>query len=176
MPRPPTPQRWCSRAHRYDYALSETFQGKEGIWTLTRCCQTALQQRWRGYAPPASCTIAALPPEVSGEGKNPFATTSIAIVPTMRQPEDVSWHKDLVYNSMWSLLVEIAHWNNAGAGARIEKVLMTGFATGTGKVSTEKCAQQMMLAVRHFVQGVPDHADWAEVSPIVKEVQETLDL
>jgi len=29
----------------------------------------------------------------------------------MRFPVDVRWHQDLVYNAVWSLLVEIRRWN-----------------------------------------------------------------
>ncbi|TFY76943.1 hypothetical protein EWM64_g7068 [Hericium alpestre] len=166
----------------YDMALSVSFKGNDGTWTLTRCAQAAIRERWRGYAPPSSCTITSIPEEVS-ESHNPWGAASMAIVPTIRQPEDVSWHKDLVYNSMWSLLVEISQWNRGRRtmegdrdAKKIDTVLMTGLATGWGQISTEKCAWQMMLAVKHFVQGIPEGARWDDMHPIVVEVDATLEL
>jgi hypothetical protein len=53
----------------------------------------------------------------------------MAILPAMRAPKDVSWHKDLVYNTMWKFLVELERWNNAhqsGEDNTIRTVLMTG--------------------------------------------------
>jgi hypothetical protein len=102
----------------------------------------------------------------------------------MRYPVDVRWHQDLVYNAVWSLLVEIRQWNvdhlvpGPGDAHRkvIKRVLMTGLGTGYGKVSATRCAQQMVLAMKHFAQGVPDEADWDNVSSLIQEVNVTLEL
>jgi len=102
----------------------------------------------------------------------------------MRYPVDVRWHQDLVYNALWSLLIEISRWNaehlapGPGDARRkmIKRVLMTGLGTGYGKVSAARCAQQMILAIRHFAQGVPDEADWDNVSSLIQEVNVTLEL
>jgi hypothetical protein len=105
------------------------------------------------------------------------------VLPTMRHVAEVRWHQDLVYNAMWSLLVEIGRWNPELAhglgetrGKRIERVLITGLGTGYGKVSAPRCAQQMILAFRHFAQGVPKEAKRENVHTIIQEVNDTLEL
>ena len=92
----------------------------------------------------------------------------------MRTPVDVSWHKDLVYNSMWSLLAEISLWNRGKAdNERIKRVLMTGLGTGVGNVSKEICAKQMVLAVKHWIRPAPPTPDWSDVAPRAQEVKDT---
>jgi hypothetical protein len=168
---------------RYDLALSLAFQGVEGTQTLSRHVQRALHDRWHGYLPPGSCLITPLPNDVEGNG-NQFGASSIAVLPTMRHVAEVRWHQDLVYNAMWSLLVEIGRWNTEllahglgeTQGKRIERVLMTWLGTGYGKVSAPRCAQQMILACGHFAQGVPKEAKWENVHTIIQEVNDTLEL
>jgi O-acetyl-ADP-ribose deacetylase (regulator of RNase III) len=99
---------------------------------------------------------------------------------------------------MWSLLVELGRWN-AEAEAEvevkathdeaqtqaqttrrrrtiIERVLMTGLGTGTGQVSAARCAQQMILAIKHFAQDdMPKEADWGNVDGVIKQVNATLE-
>ena len=72
---------------------------------------------------------------------------------------------------MWSLLAEIAQWNEAKPEEEhIRTVLMTGLGTGTGDVSAERCAMQMVLAVKHFKQGYPDEPDWKDIGGAQREV------
>ena len=102
----------------------------------------------------------------------------------MRYPVDVRWQQNLVYNTVWSLLVEISQWNaehlarGPGDARRkmIKRVLMTRLGICYGKVSAARCAQQMIPAIRHFTQGVPDEADWDNVSSLIQEVHITLEL
>jgi len=99
----------------------------------------------------------------------------------MRYPADVRWHRDLVYNAMWSLLVEVNRWNTVHGtgnthGETIERVLMTGLRTGYGQISAVRCAEQMMLAVKHFAQGVPEDVNWENVDSLIKEVSPSLEL
>jgi hypothetical protein len=101
---------------------------------------------------------------VEGDDGNQFGARSIAVLPTMRYPVDVRWHQDLVYNAVWSLLVEVRRWNakllargpRDIQGKTIERVLTTGLGKGYGNVSVAHCAQQMVLAIRHFAQGIPE--------------------
>lgn len=109
----------------------------------------------------------------------------------MRYPADVRWHQDLVYNAVWCLLVEVGRWNTeTGVGnsahdttdtkttrRKIRQVLMTGLGTGYGQVSAARCAQQMILAIKHFAQGgIQACADWGNVDSLIKEVDATLEL
>ncbi|KAI0371133.1 hypothetical protein BV20DRAFT_1112799 [Pilatotrama ljubarskyi] len=65
-------------------------------WALTNAVQDVLRKRHGGYLPPASgcCTMVPLPPTLTAS--NPLGCTSVAVVPTMRTPESVSWHRDLL--------------------------------------------------------------------------------
>ncbi|KAL1680819.1 hypothetical protein EV122DRAFT_206928 [Schizophyllum commune] len=153
----------------YDLALSLMFKGKgkEGEKTLTRHCQAALREKWAGYLPPSSCMLMPIPAEV----ENPLKAKVLAVLPTMRIPEDASWNRDLVYNSMWALLNAIRTHD-----APLESVLLTGLGTGTGYVSPKRCAAQMMLAVKHFVEGIPENGTWNDVMPVALEVDKTFRL
>ena len=81
---------------------------------------------------------------------------------------------------MWSLLVESNRWNTVHGtgnthGETIERVLlMTGLGTGYGQISAVCCAEQMMLAVKHFAQGVPEDVNWENVDSLIKEVNASL--
>ena len=110
-------------------------KGKDGEKTLTRHCQAALREKWAGYLPPSSCMLMPIPAEV----ENPLKVKVLAVLPTMRIPEDASWNRDLVYNSMWALLNAIRTH-----GAPLESVLLTGLGTGTGYVSPKRGAAQMI--------------------------------
>ncbi|KAF9481036.1 macro domain-like protein [Pholiota conissans] len=165
----------------FDLELSRIFKGASGDeWTLTNHCQDLIRQKSRGYLPPGSCLIAPLPEDVSGPTRNPYNAHALAIVPTMRRPEDVSWNRDLVYDAMWALLNEVALWNErfgSAAGSigvqRIKRVLMTGLGTGTGAVPARRCARQMILAVMHFFEGVPERPRWDSVGPRNEEIGST---
>ena len=99
----------------------------------------------------------------------------------MYTPEDVSWHKDLVYHAMWTLLVEIKKRNQLVVGedgvnsSSIHTVLMTGLGTGQGGISVKRCAQQMVLAVKHWQQqGLPEsHVRWEDVNQRNAEIERT---
>ena len=73
-----------------------------------------------------------------------------------------------MYNLMWSILVSVEQHNTAvtqtGTGVRIRKVLMTGLATGYGEISSAKCAQQMALAVKHFLDASAHPDKWSSMT------------
>ncbi|KAI0957753.1 hypothetical protein AcW1_006042 [Taiwanofungus camphoratus] len=167
----------------FDYYLSEALSPVHDIMALTRCAQASLKERYYGFAPPGSCTLVPLPPVLRQNPRFPRCRF-LAVCPTMRVPADVHWHKDLVYNLMWSLLAEVERWNACATAAGdepIEKVAMTGFATGTGEIGKEVCARQMVLAVKHFLDARSeegqkrwaqrDYPNWNDVLPIAKEVE-----
>ena len=75
-----------------------------------------------------------------------------------------------MYNLMWSILVSLEQHNAAvddltqvGTGVRIRKVLMTGLATGVGGISSARCAQQMALAVKHFLEASANPEKWSSM-------------
>ncbi|KAG8801577.1 hypothetical protein FRC16_000182 [Serendipita sp. 398] len=183
----------------YDYTLSDVLRGPLGeFWTITNQVQSYLARLCRGYLPPGSCIIVPLPKDVSGplrlvpdlqgshkdaEGNparqygNSWGATSLACLPTMRVPDEMSWHRDLVYNSMWNLMSEIEKWNReAEAGdnsahslegtevkKKINKAILTGLATGCGMVSSKKAGDQMILAVSHFTRPPLVNPRWRDV-------------
>ena len=152
----------------YDMALSRYFSadGGDDIYALTRTAQKAIQARWRGYAPPGTATVTALPSGIH----NPVGATTLAVVPTMCRPEDVRWHRDLVYNAMWALLCDLERWNAENPEKRIRRVLMTGLATGTGGVRAQVAARQMVMAIKHFARGIPQQAKWSFACKLTREI------
>ena len=69
--------------------------------------------------------------------------------------------------------------NEAGKGAEgkgIRRVVVTGLGTGTGGVDVERCGRQMVLAVKHYVEGAPEKARWESetVKRRVEELEETV--
>lgn len=79
----------------------------------------------------------------------------------MREPGDVNWDREVVYECMWSLLNQVEGHNRRAEGKRIESVLMTPLAAGVGKVSKERWAAQVVLALKHFVEAVGDAKGWS---------------
>lgn len=76
-----------------------------------------------------------------------------------------------MYNLMWSILVSLEQHNAAvddltqiGTGVRIRKVVMTGLGTGVGGISSERFAQQMALAVKHFLDASANPEKWSSLS------------
>jgi O-acetyl-ADP-ribose deacetylase (regulator of RNase III) len=140
--------------------------GDDGYKALTHTVQDMLYKEWLGYAPPGTCTLIPLPPDITIT--NSFDCKYIAAIPTMRVPADVRWDKDVVYDSMWSLLVQLAKHHDAASAAgeqpKIKTVLMPGLATGTGLVSYVKCAEQMALAVQHFSEARQNKAKWSRLN------------
>ncbi|PVF95265.1 macro domain-like protein [Serendipita vermifera] len=159
----------------YDLALSNSFRGPENDgWKLTNIVQNYIRDKSHGYLPPGSCIIVPLPPDLAGDN-NPWKAHCIAVLATMRTPSDVRWHKDLVYNSMWSLQVAIENWNRAHAEGegKIKRVVITGLGTGTGGVMPKVAAEQMALAVKHFLNPPLDQPRWESVQGLADEIEAT---
>ncbi|KAF8191730.1 macro domain-like protein, partial [Pholiota molesta] len=148
----------------FDYFLAEALC-PDDVDAPTRVAQAALYKQWKGYAPPATCTL--IPLKGSVCENNSHGCAFIALCPTMRIPESVTWNREVVYNCVWSLLLALEHHNRAvdasGEGTRIRKVLMTGLATGVGGVSAERCAQQMALAVRDYIDASDNPEKWSSL-------------
>ena len=146
---------------RFDYFLSEILS-PDDVLAPTRLAQATLYEHWKGYAPPGSCTLVPLDGSVCEN--NAHGCAFIALCPTMRIPEDVVWNREIVYNCVWSLLITLEQHNRvvelSGGGTSIRRILMTGLATGVGNVSPQRCAQQMALAVRDFIDASQNAGKW----------------
>lgn len=82
----------------------------------------------------------------------------------MREPRDVRWDKEIVYECMWSLLCQVEGHNRAAKGkGKIGRILMTPLAVGVGKVSKERWAAQTVLALRQFVDAIEKPARWSNL-------------
>ncbi|CAG8005890.1 unnamed protein product [Penicillium olsonii] len=143
----------------FDHAISATFSPRTDYHALTRAAQKVLYERWRGFAPPGSCTLVPFPEPLN---VNAYGCSWVAICPTMREPGNVSWDREVVYECVWSLLCQIEGFNrNCGEGdCKIERILMTPLAAGVGRVSAERWATQTVLALKHFVDALEKPGRW----------------
>ncbi|PGH28005.1 hypothetical protein AJ80_00260 [Polytolypa hystricis UAMH7299] len=150
----------------FDDAISRQFcLPNHDYDTLTYAAQEVLYERWKGFAPPGTCTLVPFPAEL--EGGNPWGCKWVAICPTMRSPDDVTWDREVVYECVWSLFCELERWNRQvrenKTGERIDRILMTPMATGTGNVSKERWASQLVLAMKHFVGALENPERWSNL-------------
>ncbi|KAJ5121441.1 uncharacterized protein N7515_009402 [Penicillium bovifimosum] len=147
----------------FDNAISLTFSPRNDYHALTRAAQRVFYEKWRGFAPPGSCTLVEFPEELK---KNVYGCEWVAMCPTMRQPGNVEWDREVVYECVWSLLCRVEGFNRSASeeGKKIERVLLTPLATGIGRVSKERWAGQMVLALKHFVDAVERPQVWGVCS------------
>ncbi|KAH9917316.1 macro domain-like protein [Fomitopsis serialis] len=155
----------------FDWYLAKELAPPDQFEAPTQIAQAVLYKQWRGYAPPGTCTLVPLKDTVCAANK--YACSYIALCPTMRIPENVKWNREIVYNCMWSLLVALDRHNasvasaaagrGGAAGTAVKKVLMAGLATGVGRVSAERCAQQMALAVKHYADASEHPQKWSSL-------------
>ncbi|KAL4820304.1 hypothetical protein BDW67DRAFT_115517 [Aspergillus spinulosporus] len=172
----------------FDDAISRAFcrPPQHAYDTLTKAAQAVLYAKWRGFAPPGTCTLVPFPQELlkaDGSGDNKWGCKWVAICPTMRTPDDVRWDREVVYECVWTLLCAVEGWNrdvdeNQTGEQRIRSILVTPMATGCGKVSPERWAAQFVLAIKHFVDAVesPERwrsLGWKEIYDDTLEVQRT---
>ncbi|KAJ8508539.1 hypothetical protein ONZ45_g9200 [Pleurotus djamor] len=162
----------------FDYflALALAPEPKRENWLkVTNITQEALYSRWKGYAPPGTCTIVPLAGTICEN--NQHHCSYIALVPTMRIPEIVRWNKEIVYNCVWSLLNSLTQHNasTTDPAQKITKVLMTGLGTGVGFISAETFAKQTAEAFKHFwdAETHPEKwssLQWADIDAYSREV------
>ncbi|KAG5919035.1 hypothetical protein E4U42_006619 [Claviceps africana] len=158
----------------FDDAISKTFSPPCDYFALTRAVQDVLYREWCGFAPPGTCTLVRIPEEFSITSKNVWGAKYLALCPTMRTPQSVEWDREIVYRTIWSLLVSIDKHNRQvlhaghdsdGESITIRGILLTPLATGTGRVSAERWAAQMVLAVKHFVNAKQYPGIWSRLTP-----------
>lgn len=97
----------------------------------------------------------------------------------MRMPSDIRWDREVVYECVWSLLCAVGRHNeSAGEGERVDSILMTPLGTGTGGLSEERWANQVALALKHYLAAGVDQAKWSglrweDAGLLALEVQKT---
>lgn len=145
----------------FDNAISLAFSPHNDYHALTRAAQKVIYDTWRGFAPPGSCTLVEFPHELK---QNDVHCEWLAICPTMREPGDVTWDREVVYECIWSLLCRIeGHNRSVEGGRKIERILMTPVAAGVGHVSKERWAAQTVLALKQFVDAVERPGRWGSM-------------
>ncbi|KAJ5875983.1 uncharacterized protein N7529_001567 [Penicillium soppii] len=143
----------------FDHAISTIFSPRRDYHALTSAAQSVLYEKWRGFAPPGSCTLVPFPDALKA---NKHQCAWVAICPTMRSPGSATWDREVVYECVWSLLCQIEGFNRGlGDGeGRIGRILMAPLAAGIGKVSKERWAMQTVLALKHFVDALERPGRW----------------
>lgn len=188
----------------FDDALSRAFAPKQDYHALTRVAQATVYKKWRGFAPPGTCTLVDMgADEEKGlrKGSERWDCRYLLLCPTMKIPQDVRWDREVVYECIWSLLNAVENHNNSITGTEdggidgengekwIESLLMTPLATGCGLVSAQRWAEQAVLAIKHFVDAVSGgptenralgdkwkNMGWFEAMRVTKEVGKTYGL
>ncbi|KAL4889513.1 hypothetical protein BDV59DRAFT_186345 [Aspergillus ambiguus] len=146
----------------FDHVISHTFCRPHLDYdTLTNAAQAVLYERWRGFAPPGTCTLAPFPEEL--EGKNEWGCKWVALCPTMRISSDVTWDREVVYECIWSLMCELERFNRGRREDRIGSILITPLATGVGGVSKERWATQFVLALKHYADSLQRPKRWSNL-------------
>ncbi|KAB8268754.1 hypothetical protein BDV30DRAFT_230413 [Aspergillus minisclerotigenes] len=159
-------RKFCRPHHPYD--------------TLTRAAQQVLYEKWRGFAPPGSCTLVPFPKDM--EGTNAWGCKWVAICPTMRAPDNVTWDREVVYES-------------AGRDARIAGTGAGQFVAGVQFLTRPSAsvvavkvmglwllegADKRVSVTGRFAAGVPDRvfSTWQVIGSrdIVAEVFGAIDL
>lgn len=158
---------------------------------LTHVAQRAIYEKYRGFAPPGSCTLVRIPREFDERNDNVWGCRRVALCPTMRSPTNVNWDREVVYECVWSLLCEVDNHNkrvrsrqarNIQSGSasggqvtskpgdgdgdddeEIKSILMTPLATGVGRVSAQRWASQTVLALKHYLQACENPDKWSRL-------------
>lgn len=186
----------------FDDAISRAFSPKNDYIALTRHVQGELYERCRGFLLPGGCEIVGYPQSFASKTRTGHAWGAkyIGLCPTMRVPGDCSWDREVVYECVWGLLCKIYSHNKkvretagrAGTAATghaenvltdrtesaIKSILMTPLGTGTGGVTAERWAHQLVLALKHFDQSEKEAGNWkvmnwSEAGKLALEVRKT---
>jgi O-acetyl-ADP-ribose deacetylase (regulator of RNase III) len=157
---------------------------KEGYGWTTKKVQTTLYKKWRGYAPPGSCTLVDVRKdsawhEIKRAEQNNKATSEaqevsahhkggckyIALCPTMRVPREVNWDREVIFECIWSLLCALDVHNQEvnDPELQIKSILMTPLATGVGRVSEAKWAAQCVMAMKYWLEAVEKPEKWSNL-------------
>ena len=154
----------------FDDAISRAFSPRREYLALTHVVQKTLYEEYRGFAPPGTCTVIRIPDEFAAESRNVWGTKHLALCPTMRIPQVVTWDKEVIYECIWTLLCAIDRHNRRlgedETGSEVIKtVLMTPLATGVGKVSEKRWAAQLVTAVKQYERAVANPETFSSLEP-----------
>ena len=130
----------------FDLIISDMFSPQQPE-RVTQICQKVLHRECLGYQIPGTCLLIG----IHELGGNKYKAKYIAHAPTMRFPSRCVWNREIVYNCMWSILNEVDKHNQRSPSDAIKTVFITGLGTGIGMFPVETCAEQMVLALKHFI-------------------------
>ncbi|KAK7972171.1 hypothetical protein PG988_006305 [Apiospora saccharicola] len=169
----------------FDDAISRALSPVDDYAALTRAVQARLYGKWRGFAPPGTCTLVKIPWDddkgadakfaaSKTRSRNVWGVKRVALCPTMRLPTSAEWNREVVYECVWSLLCAVDNHNRAVREGKlsadeaddaeeIRSVLMTPLATGVGRVSPERWASQAVLALKHFEDASRNPEAWSRL-------------
>lgn len=82
----------------------------------------------------------------------------LAYAPTMRTPKIIAG-TDIPYVATWSALTTI-HRINQTLDKPIDTIIFPGMGTGTGKISLNKAAMQMVYAIDNYFKALNNPADF----------------
>ena len=180
----------------FDDALAKAYGPKDDYGWITRKAQSTLYKKWRGFAPPGTCTIVPLLDDddngatanassnadttTSTNPPNPWGTKFLLLCPTMAVPWDVQWDREVVYECIWSLLCAVDTHNQSSTSdsGRINSILMTPLATGVGRVRPQRWAEQCVLAIKHWIEAgakpeLWSRLEWDDISLRQDELEAT---
>ena len=160
----------------FDDAISRALSPKNDYHWTTRQTQRVLYEKWKGFAPPGTCTVIPLHDEEGEKRDMAWKVKYILLCPTMRIPQPVNWDREVVYECIWSMLCAIDAHNKTAKddSEKIKSILMTPLATGVGMVSYQRWAEQCVLAIKDFINASMDPERWSNLSwgAIFKEVKD----
>ena len=171
----------------FDDAISKLLSPPGDYLALTRFVQSALYQRSRGFLAPGSAAVLRLPESIIDGQKETTGCSHLVICPTMHWPQDVSWDRYVVYNTVWAMLSALDRHNvdegidsDRRSRSPIRSLLMPGLGTGTGNLPYRRFASQFALAGKHFDEAVRNPSEWSsigwkKISGIIDAMERTLD-
>jgi O-acetyl-ADP-ribose deacetylase (regulator of RNase III) len=125
--------------------------------------QDILHNNFNGFQPTGTSIMIPM-----NQFPNKYNCHLLAHTPTMRQPSNITWNKEIVYTCMYSLLNSIVLHKRRN-DSKLEKVFITGLGTGIGRYPAAVCAGQMLLAYSHFIENLNKNSSRTEWSEIVRK-------
>ncbi|CAF9908905.1 MAG: hypothetical protein GOMPHAMPRED_006351 [Gomphillus americanus] len=166
----------------FDDALARAYRPDEDYYWITKRAQKTLYEKWKGFAPPGTCTVIPLDSEDGQPIQHPWGTKYLLLCPTMAVPCDVQWDREIVYECIWSMLCAVDQHNRRSEDGQqeseIKSILMTPLATGVGRLRAARWAEQTVIALRHWTEAVEQpnlwsHLQWDDIYVKQDELEKT---